>query len=32
MKDLADQLHPFVRDRYQEMWRELQTPDPFDRA
>ncbi len=28
--DLADQLNPFVRDRYLEMWRELQTPDPMD--
>ena len=30
--DLADQLHPFVRERYREYWRELQTLDPFDLA
>ena len=30
--ELADQLNPYVRERYLEMWRELQTPDPFDRA
>ncbi len=30
--NLADQLDPFVRARYLEIWRELQTPDPHDLA
>jgi len=30
--DLADQLDPFVRNRYLEIWQELQVPDPEELA
>jgi hypothetical protein len=27
--DVANELHPWVRDKYLELWRLAQTPDPF---
>ena len=30
--ELADQLNPYVRDRYLEIWQDLQTPDPEESA
>ena len=29
-EELANQLNPFVREKYLELWRGLQTPDPHD--